>query len=84
MEIVLNKSFKRVQASLSKASDRLETDYGFNNGHGMAKWSFIYSHQIGNDTEEFTAFKKRGMAGKLQDLLIQQVKLYFLSVSEKS
>lgn len=75
---------QRVQASLSKASDRLETDYGFNNGHGMAKWSFIYSHQIGNDTEEFISFKTKRNGWKVAGLVDATSKTLFFFLSQKN
>ena len=68
---------QRVQASLSKASDRLETDYGFNNGHGWQNGVLYIPIKLGMIQKSLLHLKQRGMAGKLQDLLIQQVKLYF-------
>ncbi len=75
---------QRIQASLYKANDRLETDYGFNNGHGMAKWSFIYSHQIGNDTEEFTSFKTKRNGWKVAGLVDTTTKTLFFFLSQKN
>lgn len=75
---------QRVQASLTKASDRLETDYGFNNGHGMAKWSFIYSRQIGNDTEEFASFKTKRNGWKVAALVDTTTKTLFFFLSQKN
>ncbi|MGG0152313.1 DUF5986 family protein [Bacillus mycoides] len=75
---------QRIQASLYKANDRLATDYGFNNGHGMAKWSFIYSHQIGNDTEEFTSFKTKRNGWKVAALVDTTSKTLFFFLSQKN
>ncbi|WP_257129262.1 DUF5986 family protein [Bacillus toyonensis] len=73
---------QRVQASLSKASDRLANDYGFNNGHGMAKWSFIYSHQLGNDAEELASFKTKRNGWKVTGLVDTTSKTLFFLLSQ--
>lgn len=75
---------QRVQASLSKASDRLTNDFGFNNGHGMAKWSFIYSHQLGNDAEELVSFKTKRNGWKVTGLVDTTSKTLFFFLSQKN
>lgn len=73
---------RRVQASLSKASERLANDYGFNNGHGMAKWSFIYPHQLGNDAEELVSFKTKRNGWKVTGLVDTTSKTLFFMLSQ--
>lgn len=75
---------QKIQVSLSKANDRLETDYLFNNGHGMAKWSFIYSLQIGNDIDGFTSFKTKRNSWKVAGLVDMKSKTLFFFLSQKN
>ncbi|MEK5100941.1 DUF5986 family protein [Cytobacillus sp. FSL M8-0252] len=75
---------RRVQLSLNKASNRLENDYGINNGHGMAKWSFIYSHQIGGHADEIFSFITNRRGWKVTGLVDIENKTLFFFLSQKN
>lgn len=76
---------RKVQVSLMKASERLENDYGFDNGHGMAKWSFIYPQQLENDTvDELISFKTNRNGWRVVGLVDSTSKTLFFFLSQKN